>query len=80
MPAGYFVRHKTSGFETFIPAEHWHKSFEKDFHIRDPEAELEALRRDMMEASELHDAEVARRAEEAAEKAARKLAPPSKGE
>lgn len=72
---GYFVRHKVTGFETYIPAEHWDESYKEEFHIRDPEAELKKALADMKEASDRHDKELVRRAEEAKKKPTF-LAPP----
>lgn len=75
---GYFVRHKVTGFETYIPAEQWDESFRDQYHVRDPEAELKANLRAMREASDRHDAEIARRKEVAAKAAAVKSVTPPK--
>ncbi len=68
MSAGKFVRHKKTGFETFIPADQWDDSFEKEYHVYDPEDVLKRELAKAKEASDRHDAEVKRLAEKSAAK------------
>lgn len=55
MAAGKFVRHKVTGFETYIPAEHWDESYSEEYEVRDPEEQLRKAHREMVEASKRHD-------------------------
>lgn len=54
--AGFFVRHKQSGFETYIPSDQWHESMRDEYHVRDPDAELQNALARMREDSDRHDA------------------------
>lgn len=68
MAAGKFVRHKVTGFEAYIPADHWDDAYGEEYHVLEPEKMLKEEYDKMMAASKRHDEAVAKAAERAVAK------------